>query len=136
MSIDTIKRNGEGTVDRDGHGDVVSRHLVSRVVRGDTMPDGGWGFSGDIISEAEVAWIEYKREKLAKILGGRSLPLDCEVVWDTHVPYAGEGPEPHFEGPSYSGHVVYEQDNSRPPEDRMVPSIRWTKTVIEATRPV
>lgn len=127
MGVETIKRADNGETGTTGHGHVVSRHLVSRVERDDTPPDGGWGFSGDIISEAEVAWTEYKRKKLAEILGGKSLPLDCEVVWDAHVSYAGEGPEPHFEGPSYRGRVIYEQDNSRPPENRMVPSIEWTK---------
>lgn len=110
-------------------GDVVSRHLISKVTRGDRHPDSGWGLGQGVISKVEAEWAEYRREKLAKVLGGHSLPTDCVIVWDPWVSYAGEGPEPRFEGPGYSGRVVYEQDNSRQADDRMVASIEWSKTV-------
>lgn len=105
--------------------DVVSSGPVSATRRRDVQPDTGWG-RPEILSEEELALAKYKREKLAKILGNRALPPNTEVMWGAHVSYAGEGPEPSFRRPGYRGEVVYTQDNSQPPAERMAASIAWT----------
>lgn len=107
--------------------DMVSRTLDTMVTRNDDPVDGGWG-DGYIMSAAEIAIAEYRRNKLAQVLGSQGLPPETEVVWGSDVPYAGEGPEPSFRRPGFRGEVVYRQDNGRATEDRMVASIRWIPT--------
>ena len=106
---------------------VVSGNLSEHVVCDDGPIDSGWG-EARVMSAEEIAVAEYRRGKLAQILGNRALPPDTTVVWGAHVSYAGESPEPRFERPGFRGNVVYRQDNNRPPEDRMIASIRWIPT--------
>ena len=92
--------------------------------------------SGEAPGDAETAWDRYTDQKLEAILRGKPLPPDCTVEWSGSPSYAGEGPEPSFKRPGYEGAVVYEQDNSRPTDDRMVPSIEWREIGTAPDRPV
>jgi hypothetical protein len=126
MDMETISNGAPESVSTaEGYAHVVRRAIASAMKRNNTPFDGGWGFDDSEMT----ALNRYKTDRLQEIFGNEGVPEGWIVVWGAHVSYAGEEPEPRFERPDYTGQVIYTQDNNRSPEDRMVPSIEWRKTV-------